>query len=68
MNKRILKLINLYKNKAILINNSTDLFYLTGAKFEDLWLLLYKNHISIIVHEMIEPQVNQHFKKYKNKI
>lgn len=68
MNKRILKLINLYKNKAILINNSTDLFYLTGAKFEDLWLLLYKSHISIIVHEMIEPQVNQHFKKYKNKI
>ena len=68
MNEKILKLMNLYKNKAILINNGKDLFYLTGAKFEDFWLLLYKSHISIIVHEMIEPQVNQHFKKYKNKI
>ena len=68
MNKRILKLINLYKNKAILINNSTDLFYLTGAKFEDFWLLLYKKNIFIIVHKMIEPQVNQYFKNLKNKI
>lgn len=68
MNEKILKLMNLYKNKAILINNGKDLSYLTGAKFEDFWLLLYKSYISIIVHDMIEPQVNQHFKKYKNKI
>ena len=68
MNKKILKLMNSFKDKAILINNGKDLFYLTGAKFEDFWLLLYKKNISIIVHEMIEPQVNQHFKKSKSKI
>ena len=65
---KISKLMKFYKDQAILINGGKDLFYLTGATFGDFWLLLYKKAIFVVVHEMIEPQVNQHFKKYKNQI
>lgn len=68
MHNRILKLIKSFDNTALLINNDKDIFYLTGARFGDFWLLFYKKQIFIIVHEMIEPQVKQHFKKFKKNV
>ena len=68
MNKRILKLLENYENEAVLISDNKDLYYLTGAQFGDFYLLLHKKYPAIIVHEMIAPQVNQYFKKLKNKI
>ena len=62
MNVRIQKLLSLYKNKALFINDSKDLFYLTGAPFENFYLLLFKKNIIVIVKELIEPQVKQYFK------
>ena len=68
MNARILKLIEKYKNEAILITDNKDLYYLTNVQFGDFYLLLHKKHLFIVVHEMIAPQVNQYFKRFKNKI
>ena len=70
MNTRISKLINLYKNQTLLINNNKDLFYLINADFDDFWLLLYKKNIFIIVHEMIAPQIYNLLKKqnFKTKV
>lgn len=68
MNLKISKLLDGYNKQAILITDSKDLFYLTGVQFGDFYLLIHKKYLSIIVHEMIAPQVNQCFKKFKNKI
>lgn len=68
MNKRITKLMNLCKNKTLLVTNNKDLLYLIGTKFGDYWLLLHKKDIFIIVHEMIAPQIYGHLKSQNNKI
>ncbi|MDD2524010.1 MAG: Xaa-Pro peptidase family protein [Endomicrobiaceae bacterium] len=61
MNKRIRKLIINYKDKAILVTDSKDIYYLTGAGFDGFWLLLYKNNIFAITSKMVEGQVKHHF-------
>lgn len=68
MNTRILKLLEKYKKEAVLITDNKDLYYLTSVQFGDFYLLINKKHLFIVVHEMIAPQVNQYFKRFKNKI
>ena len=68
MNTRILKLMKKYKKEAVLITDNKDLYYLTNVQFGDFYLLINKKHLFIVVHEMIAPQVNQYFKRFKNKL
>ena len=62
MNK-LSKLTETYCNKAILITNPKDIYYLTGADFDGFWLLLYNKKIFAITSNMVKGQVLKHFNK-----
>ncbi|MDD5020605.1 MAG: aminopeptidase P family protein [Endomicrobiaceae bacterium] len=57
------KITELYFNKAILITNSKDIYYLTGADFDGFWLLLYNKKIFAVTSNMVKGQVLKHFNK-----
>jgi len=50
------------KNTTLLLTNSKNIFYLTGATFEGFWLLIHNNKFIVITSQMIFGQVKQHFK------
>ncbi|GAB1402727.1 Xaa-Pro peptidase family protein [Elusimicrobiota bacterium] len=61
--KKIINLTEFYPNKAVLITNPKDIYYLTGADFDGFWLLAYNNKTFIITSNMVKGQVLKHFNK-----
>lgn len=62
MNK-LSTLTKIYCNKAILITNPKDIYYLTGAEFDGFWLLIYNNKTFVVTSNMVKGQVLKHFNK-----
>lgn len=61
--EKLINLTELYRNKAILVTNPKDIYYLTGADFDGFWLLAYNNKFFVITSNMVRGQVLRYFNK-----
>ncbi|MDR1926851.1 MAG: M24 family metallopeptidase [Endomicrobium sp.] len=61
MKENISQTFRKYKVNNILFTNVKEIFYLTGEKFDNLWLLFVKDKIYVICSKTIENQIKDFF-------
>jgi Xaa-Pro aminopeptidase len=61
MKEKILKIFKKYQVESVLFTNTTEIFYLTEARFNGFWILVIRNKTYIIHPKMIENQIKKYF-------